>query len=426
MSLAEQQLVNLCKKQIQQQLAFGSGNFNGYTRRDLEALSSYIEKKTGVIISLSTLKRVWREDYKQSPQLATLNALAMVLDYKDWQEFKIANQGNTNNLKDIVRRKVPAIVLAGAGIIVAFFLFSSITSSENWNEIDHDVTIHGPVRFEVAKTVTSGIPNTVVFKYDVSNVSADTFFIQQSWNRDHRVGINPDGHVLTRIYFESGYHKARLVANDSVIATQPIHILSDGWEPHIYYSESDPKPIDFKGDKFIANGMLHLDKAILTRRNIDFSRKFFSRITNSQTFGLHSDSFSFATRLKADSVFDELCPWMDVIIVTDVQTFMISWTARGCEKNAAYKLGEILKKGTTNDLSELGCDLYDWQEMELKVDNRDAVIYLNGKLAYRELYKQDFGKIVAFIYLFDGKGSIDYAKLKDGQGKVIFADDFNQ
>jgi hypothetical protein len=424
MARSEQQFIDLCKNQIEQKFSFGNGN--GYTQRDLEVLSAYIEEKTGVIISLSTLKRLWKDDYKQSPQLATLNALAAILGHKDWQNFKLANQKKPNSIIPVLKWAVPAVALL---IIIGVLIFGSSIGS--WNsatekKINKAPEITGPVHFEASKTVASGIPNTVIFKYDVSNVVADTFYIQQSWNKDHKVGIDPEGNAVTSIYYESGFHRAKLIANDSVIAMKPIHIISNGWEPHLYRSDSDPELVDFRNEKFIANGQLHLDSSMLTRRNIDYSKRFHSRITNSQVFDVHSDNFSFSTRMKTDRVHDELCAWMDLIIVTDVQTFMVSWTEKGCEKYAAYKLGEIVKKGANNDLSSLGCDVYDWQELEVRVNDRHAAIYLTGQRAYQEVYRQDYGKITALIYIFDGTGSIDYARLKDGNGRIVFEDDFER
>jgi hypothetical protein len=72
----ERKLIELCKKQIEQKFSFGNGQ--GYTQRHLEMLSAQIANKTGMLISLSTLKRLWKDNHKQSPQLATLNALAMI------------------------------------------------------------------------------------------------------------------------------------------------------------------------------------------------------------------------------------------------------------------------------------------------------------------------------------------------------------
>lgn len=89
MTFDEQAYIALCRKQIEHKFAFGNGT--GYTQRDLEFLAQHIEEKTGITLSLSTMKRLWKGNFKQSPQIATLNALAAVLDYKDWQEFKLQN-----------------------------------------------------------------------------------------------------------------------------------------------------------------------------------------------------------------------------------------------------------------------------------------------------------------------------------------------
>lgn len=427
MTRSEQQFIQLCKKQIELKFSFGNGH--GYTQRDLEGLSAYIEEKTGVVISLSTLKRLWKDNYKQSPQLATLNALALILEHRDWQSFKQANQGKTSSQRP--KWVVPglmAVVAIAIGIVIwasNFYPSSQPVNAETGKKINKPVRITGPVRFEASKTVTSGIPNTVIFRYDVSNIVADTIYIQQSWNPYHRIGITPKDSVVTNIYYESGFHRARLMANDSIIAVQPVHIISDGWEPHIYYDNADPMPMDFKHEKFIANGQLQMDSGILANRKVDRSRRFFSRISNSRNFNVHSDNFSFSTRMKADKVHNQLCSWMGIIIVTEVHIFRVLLTEKGCEIKAGYKLGEITREGINNDLSALGCHVYDWQTLKVRVKGRKAAIYLNDKLACEEVYKQDLGKIMGLVYTFDGTGSIDYAKLEDEKEQAVFVDHFD-
>jgi transcriptional regulator with XRE-family HTH domain len=421
MARTEQQLIDLCIRQIEKKFAFSKGR--GQRQRDLEVLSGLIENKTGTIISISTLKRLWKKDYKLSPQLATLNALAAILDYGDWQSFKQANQNKSLSLSPVVKWGIAAIVLAG---IVALVLTRAIEPGEETTNEDkpRPIRITGPVTFEASKTVTSGIPNTVIFKYDVSHVIADTIFIQQSWNRNHRMAIDRTGNAVTSIYYESGFHRARLIADDSVIAMQPIHIISDGWEPHLYYSNAEP-PIDLKGEDFIRDGRLQIDRGMLERRNMDFAKGFYTRITYSQVFdSVHSDNFSFATRFKVDSLFDELCPWVNLLIVTEVNVFSVGLREKGCENRVSYDLGEISRHGRDNDLSALGCHVYDWQELEIRSNDRHAGIYLNGKLTYEEDYKNDFGKVVGFIYIFGGTGSIDYARLQNADGESVYEDNF--
>jgi hypothetical protein len=117
---------------------------------------------------------------------------------------------------------------------------------------------------------------------------------------------------------------------------------------------------------------------------------------------------------------------MNILLVTDVHIFYVSLNKSGCEKYNGYKLGEISKDGDNNDLSKLGCPVYDWQELEVRVKDKHAAIYLNGNLTYEEVYKEDLGKIVALTYIFAGTGSIDYAKVENGKGEIIFEDDFSR
>ena len=419
MARTENQYIALCKKQIEQKFSFGNGH--GYTQRDLEALSQTIEEKTGVNISLSTLKRFWKNDFKQSPQLATLNALATILDYKDWQDFKKQNRKEPGQSKPLVT----GIIIGLAVVVVTSFIIGGLGGGSEKATKPGKIKINGPIHFSTTKTVTSGIPNTVVFTYDVSNVEADSFFIQQTWNPNHRFPIDPKGSAITNIYFESGFHRARLIANDSVIALQPIHILSDGWEPHLYYSDQDATPIDFKNETFIQNGQLHLSRSMLKKRNIDFSKGFYSRISISQEFNVHSGNFSITTRMKSDSAFSSLCPWMTLMVVTEQHIFYVGLRKKGCERNAGYKLGEVVRDGESNDLTALGCNVYAWQELEIKVRDKSAEILMNGETVFREVFKEDFGKVVGLAYIFEGTGSLDFVKMSDANGQVIFEDGFD-
>jgi hypothetical protein len=421
MARTEQQLIDICIRQIEEKFAFGRGN--GSLQRDLEVLSAYMESKSGTIISISTLKRLWKRNHKQSPQLATLNALAAALDFADWQSFKQANQQKLRpTTARFIKWGTVAVIIAG---IAVFLVRESIFGSGDESKVHTPIEITGPIQFEASKTITTGVPNTVIFKYDVSNVIADSIFIQQSWNRNQRMALDRQGSAVTSIYYESGFHRARLMANDSVIAMQPVHIISDGWEPHLYYSNAEP-PIDLKGEDFVSDGRLHIQRSSLERRHMDFNRGFYSRITFSNVFDVHSDNFSFTTRFKVDSLFDELCPWVNLLIVMEVNVFSVGLRAKGCENRVSYDLGEISRHGRDNDLSALGCDVYEWQELEIRSNDRRAGIYLNGKLTYEETYKEDFGKVVGFIYIFGGTGSIDYARLADTEGKLVFEDDFGE
>src|ERR1700730_12702815 len=84
---SESEYIALCKRLIEEK--FHLENDKGILRqRDLEYLADSIEEKSGIKLSLSTLKRLWKKDYDQMPHPSTLQALVSVLGYNDWHEFK--------------------------------------------------------------------------------------------------------------------------------------------------------------------------------------------------------------------------------------------------------------------------------------------------------------------------------------------------
>jgi hypothetical protein len=415
---SDRDYIRICKRKIERALALENSN-TPLKKRNFDYLSRVIEQKSGITISVSTLKRLWKDDFSQLPQPATLNALVAVLDYKDWQEFKQANAiKQPHNFKKII------LILSGILIIILItMVLLPFSKPERIQELSVP-KVNGPVQFSTKKTITSGLPNTVIFNYDVSNVQADSFFFQQSWNNNQRIKIDPNGKAISTIYYESGYQRAYLLANDSFIAMKPVHILSDDWEPHIYYSEKDLIPIDFSQEEFLKNGKLHVDKSLLEKQHVDLSRYFFTRIVNSRKFNISSDNFSLLSRIKLDSLQYSECPWINLIVVTEKHIFSVALQNKGCEHYAYYKLGEVERNGSSNDLSALGCNVYQWQEIGIYVHNKNATISINGKNCFNEIYKEDFGDIVSLIYIFERTGSIDFVELSDGNGNIAYEDTF--
>src|SRR6476659_9491196 len=88
MNPSEREYINLCKKLIEEKFHFENDG-GSLRQRDLEYLADNIEEKSGIKLSLSTLKRLWKKDYDQTPHPSTLQALVSLLGYKDWQEFKL-------------------------------------------------------------------------------------------------------------------------------------------------------------------------------------------------------------------------------------------------------------------------------------------------------------------------------------------------
>ena len=427
MNHSEKEYIALCKQLIEEKFHFE--NEDGTLRqRDLEYLADNIEERSGIKLSLSTLKRLWKKDYDQTPHPSTLQALVSVLGYKDWQDFKI-RQSSSPTTSFMVQEKKRhwsfnkwMILSLAIAVAVLFWLIAFRPDKP----VKNKPLVKGPVTFTGNKTVAQGVPSTIIFNYDVSNVKADSFFFQQSWNKQEKVKLDPKGHYYSNIYHYPGFHTARLIANDSIIKSFRIHVTTDGWLPLVSYSSLGNTPVYPKTNYQIKNDALHITRNDLISSNVNVDRDFVLSYYNIREFeNTYSDNFSLDTRIICDSSHAIACPSFELVIACEENIFFVPIVRKGCERNIGIRMGEIYHDGTTNDLSAFGRDLQTWQHLQIQIVNKQATIYLDEKPVHTMRFKNDFGKVVGLVYYFTGTGAIDYVRLKNKENKLVYEDEFN-
>src|ERR1700722_5123164 len=88
LNMTDRQLIELGARELAARHGFAS--WKDMRQRDLEYLCERIGESSGILISLSTIKRILNGQYNRLPQVATLNALSVYLGFADWQAFKAA------------------------------------------------------------------------------------------------------------------------------------------------------------------------------------------------------------------------------------------------------------------------------------------------------------------------------------------------
>jgi hypothetical protein len=125
---ADQEYIALYRTLVQKKFMLG-GDDGKLKQRDLEYLGNLIEEKSKIRLSVSTLKRLWRNDLNQLPHPATLDALVSILDYKDWQDFKKVNlqpvqsidSATPERISKRTSRALPVVVSLGVVTLVVVF-----------------------------------------------------------------------------------------------------------------------------------------------------------------------------------------------------------------------------------------------------------------------------------------------------------------
>ncbi|WP_276372591.1 hypothetical protein [Chryseolinea sp. H1M3-3] len=427
--IADHDYIVLYRTLVEKKFLLGSGE-GKLKQRELEYLGNLIEEKSKVRLSISTLKRIWRQEVQQLPHPSTLDALVSILDYKDWQDFKKQNLTNEKTSRNESKKKpdfpaLPVLIFIGVAILAGSFFIL-----QGFNKKAKGVIISKAVQFSADKTIMFGVPNTVIFHYDLSGVKADSFFLQQSWNPKDKVPIDPGKNYYSAIYYTPGFHFARIMANDSILKFEKVHIQTKGWFPIVKYDFRDKRTLYLDTASIRQDGSLQITNASLQKANVDLSKDFYLRYYNIRDFdGVTSDNFDLETKLKCDKLSSisntVACPLMEIMFITEENVFFMPLTSKGCVGELDLLMGEIYKSGQDNDLSAFGTEVYQWQTLRIKSENKKVSIFLNGNVIYELQYQKDFGKIKGLIYTFTGPGSVDFLRMKNTAGELIYEDEFN-
>ncbi|MFT3827205.1 MAG: hypothetical protein QM731_24980 [Chitinophagaceae bacterium] len=415
-------LLAVCLKEIEGSLGWGESA--GWSNDDLENLGEKIWEKTGTRLSLSTMRRIWgRVKYDNSPNTATLNALAIFAGYADWRSFCAKQEAEhiiTMEEPEQQESKKPVIqptrikwknwaiifiVLAGAVVLLLAL------RQKQTKQVDYSY----PYVF-TAKKVTDDLPNSVVFTYDAGGASGTTVRIQQSWDTSRNEVVDAQGTKHTSIYYYPGYFQAKLIVNDSIVKQAPVYIQTKGWKG---IANRNDLPVYFKEEEIRRGDKLSI--------STDLCRKAFHaeqfdnkrvQLANIREFpGIEGDDFKFEAMVQSTATEHEsLCRKVSVIIMGSEYPIIIPLAVKGCIADLYAYVGDSSIDGRNHDLSALGCDFSMPQQLICEIKQQVAKIYLNSHLVLEVPQIKPMGKLVGIRFLFEGPGEISGVVLSDTKG----------
>jgi hypothetical protein len=429
--IGERDLVQLCMVELCKQA--GLADAGRTVQRDLEFLCDKIESKTGVLISVSTMRRLLNGQFSRQPQVATLNAIAQYLGYQSWQDFKLektagvtgqaksfqANEPTLFPFKRFSFTRYPVFIVIL--MLTALGLFAMLKLGKP------GVAHFEKATFSLSRATRTDLPNTVIFKYNVDEVNADSFFIQQSWDWRRKVRIYKNTYTLTDIYYEPGFHTAKLIANDQVIKTLDVSIPTDRW--FFYAKEKVPlsQPKYIHSVTGIENGSLLLNMNEILASQVDISKNNeYHQEYFPSAIQYDSDNFRFTCRVRVNQLNNNFCPSLMCEVFCQKHFMFFEARPKGCASEIRANYGEKFIDGKTNDLSALGIDLKDWQNIELTVQNKNVIILVNDKKVFACSYQQQSGMITGLGFISNGLCEIDNVDFQTLDGKIIYKNDFEK
>jgi hypothetical protein len=282
----------------------------------------------------------------------------------------------------------------------------------------------GTATFSCQKSTRNDMPNTVIFNYDIDQVQADSFFIQQSWDKNRRKRIYKNTHTITDIYYEPGYHIAKLIANDSIIRTIDVHIPTDRWFFYAIDNIANYIPEYIKTDKYLNNGILGLSAQQVKENNIDITKdKLFHYTWFPSEMTVKSNNFRLKTRIRMNEVRNSLCPYITIELFCQGYFILMKTTNRGCANKASLLLGREIK-GNETDLTAIAFDVSRWTDVEIASTNNIVSISINNKVVFSAPSFDRIKYISGFAFISNGLCEVDNVELTGTDGKIVYKNEF--
>lgn len=402
-------------------------NKNGYgdparmTQRDFDHIGEQLKQKSGTLISGTTVKRLAYGEFSRLPQIATLNAIANYFDCETWQDYK-AHKIRNSQVKEPAKKVRPGfslkyLLIPGAVIVLAGIYFFGTTRGTIKNA--------EKATFSFRKNTSNDIPNSVVFSYNIDEVEADSFFIQQSWDENRRVRIYKNKYTLTDIYYEPGYHIAKLIANDSAIREVDVSIPTDRWFFYAIDNIANYTPEYIKADSFVNDGSLGVTVEQLRANSIDVNKdKRYHYVYFPGEMNVPSDNFKFKTRVRMQEVRRSPCPYIEVELYCQRSFMMMRSTTKGCAHEALIQFGEQVMRGNDTDLLPVSFDVSQWTDIEIIVKNKVATVKINDEEVFSTRFVTDTRYLAGLGYISNGLCEVDKAELTGLDGTVVYKNEF--
>ena len=427
--MSEELHIKKCLQLIEERLNWGP--CQNWANYDFEKLGSAIEDKTNVVLSITTLKRIWgKVKYDHSPTLTTLNTLARFLDYEDWRSFtKSINpceQPIPENKPEAViaerttseKRKFKISIPVSVVFILLLFAISLLIFSGKKGPAFHKID-STQYQFKADKIISVGVPNSVIFTYDAAAAKTDSIYIVQTWDIRRKTLVSKNNTKHSAIYYYPGFFRTKLIVDSTVVKTHDLQIATNGW---LCLVQDDPAPLYFKKEDYDKKDRIEIDESSLKKYNLTLNPsppkiRFF----NQRDLGdLMNDNFIFETTLKNEfSGGTNSCQYVEVLIQCKDDIIIIPLAAKACAGDMfLYAAGKHLNSKEA-DLSGFGADLNQWTTLRVETKDKQMNFFVNNALAASFVFPNDPTGIVGLQYRFNGVGAVRNTWFENKSGRIV-------
>ncbi len=424
---------------------FDRGAGVNWTDKDFSDLSSEIYQVSHIVISITTLKRLFgkirtsNEIY--NPQVETKNAISQYLGFENWDQYvrsqpdkkkKRKPESIESNIKQskkskVIFKKLRYIALVSAMIVIAIaFLFRRL----NYGTSQANVTVNTN-SYQFSTKYNSGtFPFTAVIDYEISEIPSDNIYVDFCDSFDNiskaPVLLSKKNNMVTHSYLIPDFYKAFLIVNGKRIDSIEFHAKTKDWQGIVTYKNIQNNYVYYPIPSNIINdGFLYCKPDDVFKLGVSRQQGFWIEYRNVREYGVTIDDMTLETRIRNH-------PDDGGIYCNDIILFLrgkkghlqFNLLKEGCTQWAILTAGDIKLKGQDVDLKAMGQDVTEWADVKLIVKGKTGTIFYNAKEIYQFKYNCEIGELVNIEYVFKGCGKVDNIRINDSIGKELFSEDF--
>ncbi|PTR01514.1 hypothetical protein C8P68_101748 [Mucilaginibacter yixingensis] len=412
-----------CIELIEERLQAGpSADWIDY---NFATLHDQIFEATKVPISVRTLKRIFKSGDDYEPQIATKNAMAQYLGYRDWIHF--VKENFDRKPEDVVLPKTetteptgPVIkhkrskktfywMGAAAVIIIASVVFLLLS----------------PGRFSFTVKNTNGqAPLTVAVSYDLSSLNYKNAFIDYGSGGEYKLLLSPKGE-MAYLYKTPNYFKMRLMVDGKVLNRTAVDVQTKGWACYVGNNDANAQVVTDQ-TKFSNGSSLYFAPANISALNIDTKKEFWVDYRNIRNFNIDGDHMTVEFRLRNSQEtggFD--CYDTTLEFTGETGRGLFKFVKPGCTQYADTEFGDTQMTGNFHNLSSLGVDLSKWTVVRIQTQNKTSSVYIDNKYKFKTTYNTPIGNIRGLFCRFKGSGQLDFVRVYNAEHKLVYSDEFN-
>lgn len=415
---SDDRLLKTCLLQIEEQLGWGSSD--AWHNEVFSDLSEAIHVSTSILLSPTTLKRVWgKVSYGSSPSINTLNTLAQFAGYDNWLDFK--NRRPPMRQKRIVEKRV-----VRGGILLAVATIVAMGGISQLSMVDIGSAIGPPANPDEigfsSYPIAQGLPNSVLFDLDLKGIDSDSIYIQQYWDETKTIKLRRGQKQATGIYYYPGYFRAKLLVDGHIVKEHNLFIRSGGWLATVDYR---PVPKYIPGDR-LGDGPLRLpDETLLEIAGLEQPHYSGFHLVDDLR-RVSADRFSLEVAVQ-NSYREKwaVCQTIKVLVLGTKGAVIVPFSIPGCVSDLGLMVNEVSLSGKEHDLSALGADFSSPRRIRLALQDRRLRIYLDGQFVFSVDYAEPLGELAGLRIRFLGAGEVHSLDLFDAEGAPVFEDGLN-